>query len=104
MRWAEMSPEERNRLVAEQIMRGVSGPYTEDLNAAWQVVERVAGENIFLLGVHLFPHRGGCDAMFGPLQLARGTICGRTAPEATCLAALWIHGVPLEDYVFHRFR
>jgi hypothetical protein len=98
MRWAEMTSEERNSLVAERIMDGEPGPYTEDLNVAWKVVQRVAGENIYTLGLHLFPHSGGCDAMLGPLQLARGTIYGRTAPEAICLAALWVHGVPLEDY------
>ncbi len=103
MRWGEMTPAERNRLVAEQVMHGVPGPYTEDPNAAWQVVERVAGENIFTLGVHLFPHPGGCDAMFA-LQLARGTICGKTAAEAICLAALWVHGVPLEDYPITSLR
>lgn len=100
----EMTPAERNWLVVEQVMQGVTGPYTEDLNVAWQVVERITGENIFTLGVHLFPHSGGCDAMFGPLQLARGTIWGRTAPEAICLAALWVRGVPLEDYLLHSLR
>lgn len=88
MRWAEMTPEERNQLVAEQVIHGVPGRYTEVLNAAWQVVEHVAGENIYTSGLHVFLHPGGCDAMFGPLQLARGTICGRTASEAICLAAL----------------
>jgi hypothetical protein len=104
MRWAEMTPEERNQLVAERVMHGVPGRYTEDLNAAWQVVEQVASENIYSSGLHVFLHPGGCDAMFGPLQLARGTIWGRTAPEAICLAALWVHGVPLEDYLINRLR
>ena len=97
MRWAEMIPEERNALVAEQIMDGVEARYTTDLNAAWQIVERLAQKGIKTTGVHLFPHPHGCDAMIGPLYLASGTICARAAPETICLAALRVGGVFLED-------
>jgi hypothetical protein len=73
MRWAEMTPEERNTLVAEQIMDGVEGRYSTDLNAAWQIVEHLAQQGMKTTGLHLFPHPHGCDAMIGPLYLASGT-------------------------------
>lgn len=103
MRWEQMTTEERDRLVAEEIMDGVVERYTTDLHAAWKVVERLAQRGMKTTGIHLFPHSDGCDAMIGPLYLAAGTICARTPPEAICLAALWVCGIYLEDIPLNHF-
>jgi hypothetical protein len=103
MRWEQMTAEEREQLVAEQIMEGREAPYTTDLNVAWQIVEHLANKGEKTTGIHLFPHSQGCDAMIGPLYLAPGTVYARSAPEAICLAALWVSGVCLEDVHLNRF-
>ncbi len=103
MHWEQMTTEERDQLVAEEIMGRVGDHYTTDLNAAWKMVERLAQRGMKTTGMHLFPHPDGCDAMIGPLYLASGTICARTAPEAICLAALWVCGVAFEDICLNHF-
>lgn len=103
MHWEQLTTEERDQLVAEQIMDGVDDRYTTDLHAAWKVVERLAQQGMKTTGIHLFPHPDGCDAMIGPLYLAPGTICAKTAPEAICLAALWVCCIFMEDICLNPF-
>jgi hypothetical protein len=103
MRWKQMTSEERDWLVAAQIMHGEQASYTTDLNAAWRVVERLAEHGLKTTGIHLFPHAHGCDAMIGPLYLTGGTVCAGTAPEAICLAALWVSRVFPEDVRLNQF-
>ncbi|GMA50155.1 hypothetical protein GCM10025857_15120 [Alicyclobacillus contaminans] len=104
MKWSEMSPRERDALVAEKVMGytecGKEEPieYTTHISAAWDVVDRMQqlGWNMDLMNAYIVPEIGrqwGCDLRDGR-NLVVGL--GPTAPEAICLAALRAVGVDVE--------
>jgi len=102
-RWSELSPEERNKIVADTLMDGDLAPYTEDLNAAYQVAEVMALNKPVTGSLHLditpaIGGRGGrCHAYFGHPLSDHISIGAATPAQAICLAALYKKGVQFED-------
>ena len=106
MNWAELSPEERNKFVADTLMNGKLAPYSQDFNAAWLVVQEICrerhgpvtiGEDIgarkpsgFTLTVAGDGQR--CYASFGNLL----KVGAATPAQAICIAALVAEDVTVE--------
>jgi hypothetical protein len=118
VKWADMSPRQRDALVAEKVMGLVVHPHggvwdgknpatyrtnfhpSTDIGAAWEVVEKLAEQNSGDLSVSIYQRK-----TFQPLW--RCTITDSTfkqhvvyehlsAPEAICKAALKAVGVDVE--------
>lgn len=106
-RWTELSPEERNKIVAETIMHGVLAPYTEDLNAAYLVAASMTfaprGKPEWQqLHLKIMPAYSGqqvsrCHAFFGSDPVTGIFIGAPTPAQAICLAALYRFDVQFED-------
>jgi hypothetical protein len=103
-RWSELSPDARNKLVANTIMDGELTPYTEDLNAAYRVAEAVALDKREMKSLHLsitptiVGHGvGRCHAYFGHPLSDHIMIGAPTPAQAMCLAALYKYDVQFED-------
>ncbi|WP_074951041.1 BC1872 family protein [Alicyclobacillus macrosporangiidus] len=116
-RWSEMTPRERDALVAEQVFgwtgcwanphglaafgvppgktsrRGI-GYYTTDISTAWQIIEHVKSKGFY---IDVLSYADGYVAVTHdgqePLNLD-GT--APTASEAICIAALKAVGVNVE--------
>ena len=108
-RWSELSPEARNKLVADSIMEGELAPYSEDLNAAYHVAEAVAFDKRGMATLHIAiiptvkgQGVGRCHAYFGPPLPDVIKIGAPTPAQAICLAALYLYGVQFEDAVVLR--
>ena len=105
-RWSELSPEERNKIVADTTMEGELAPYTEDLNMAYRVAASMTfaprGKREWqLLHLRIMPAHSGqqvsrCSAYFG-LDPSGIFIGAPTPAQAICLAALDKYGVQFED-------
>ena len=106
-RWSELSPDERNKIVADTIMDGEPGRYTEDLNEAYRVAAAMTfgphGKREWQqLHLGISPMFTGqqisrCHAYFGP-DLETGIFFGAPTPaQAICLEALNKFGVQFED-------
>jgi hypothetical protein len=65
-------------------------PYSTDIAAAWEVVEKMKEENI--LEIHVL-RQSGVEIFFYDLEGDRRRIIADTAPHAICLAALKAKGV-----------
>lgn len=87
--WDEMTPRERDELIAERVMGGLRDKYSTDRVAAGAVVGRMWERGHGRINIHPLG-RYGWDVTVEPF----GPIRGRTLPEAVCLAAL--HAVETE--------
>lgn len=105
MRWKDMTPEERDQLVAKTFMQGLLAPYTQDLNATWKVVEELVFRNgPLLMGQdpatykHLLLHLM-VSSPGGRAEVWYGSRVPIVAPpaQAICLAALATENITFED-------
>lgn len=123
LKWSELSPRERDALVAEKVMgftvtdwpTGKSFPvtsaiaagvlserqesriphYTTQIAAAWEVVEKLRREKMLVTVVS--DEDGGWNAeMWDYNNRQSGEVFAESAPEAICLAALRACGVEIE--------
>lgn len=106
MRWHDLTPEQRDQLVADELMEGERARYTQDINAAWQVASWIImsmGPSVsanalvtpedYVLHLQPVSQRGErCKAWFGNHM----PIIAPPA-EAICLAALYRSGITFED-------
>lgn len=110
--WNEMSPRERDALVAEKVMgNDYNDPkyfnssnnnirvwdddlprYTTDIAAAWEVVEKLRPD--ILLNVQPYGDFWHCKAFTVHMHELAHTRA-KSAPEAICLAALRAKGVEI---------
>jgi hypothetical protein len=102
--WAEMTPRQRDALVAEKVMGwakieysdGTVGfwwkvpHYTTDIAAAWAVVEKMRE-----CGINYSVHNygDGHECVFDKEMVVFERVSSSSAPEAICLAALRALGV-----------
>jgi len=111
-RWSDLSPEERNKIVADTIMDGELAPYTEDLNEAYRVAASITFSphgrrewqtlHLSIMPLSLGEQVGRCSAYFGPDIATSIFINAATPAQAICLAALYKYDVQFEDGVPHR--
>lgn len=102
MKWAEMTPRERDVLVADKVMDlawpGDNFRPSTDISAAWEVVEKVGEQHFFLRHYerHIYVDKSlwteGWYCSLKPHVFAEAP----TAPEAICKVALKAVGVEIE--------
>lgn len=87
--------EEMNKMVAEKLMDGVSGDYSQDVSSSWKVVKRLCemGWRMDIMSSKKEENVGGIKMVNGtPVSLnflAERVKCD-SLPEAVCKAALLI--------------
>lgn len=115
MNWSEMSPRERDALVAEKVM-GFTKPslgwgfhelesgsyvnyplphYTTDISEVWEVVDKLKKKRVFInMGFSPISNRYAVN--FSTVTVMKDSNgYAPTAPEAICLAALKAVGVEI---------
>jgi hypothetical protein len=109
-RWADMSPRQRDGLVAEKVMGwnrddvwlgdyewlfNTDVPrYTTDISAAWEVVEKIRTR--FYVDIELSEPTLGVTVGLSNMDGEVACVTCATAPEAICKAALTAVGVDVE--------
>lgn len=102
-----MTPAQRDALVAEKLMDGKRAAYSEDFNAAWQVVQEICwqrhdpltlGEDISTKKFGGFVLEVPSDGQRCYASFSREIKVGAATPaQAICIAALLTSGENLED-------
>ncbi|KPV42009.1 BC1872 family protein [Alicyclobacillus ferrooxydans] len=95
MKWSEMSPGQRNALVAERIFghkvdTATVRWFTSKISAAWEVVTLMRSE---MYDFTLDSDDDTWIAIFRRMGDKQYKAIAQTAPEAICLAALAVMGV-----------